>query len=98
LESFRHHILGRKFHVRTDHHSLQWLMEAKKGRLSRWAITLAEYEPFSISYRKGETNKVADYFSRYYAISECMPDVAFCSNITDESSLPPDAPLTRTDS
>jgi hypothetical protein len=46
LECFRHHILGRQFKVRTDHHSLTWLMEAKKGRLARWAITLSEYEPF----------------------------------------------------
>ena len=74
---FRHHILGRPFTVRSDHHSLQWLMDAQTGRIARWATMLAEYEPFEIKYRKGEQNKVADALSRVYAWSECMPDIAF---------------------
>ena len=76
-QNFRHHILGRPFTVRSDHHSLQWLMDAQTGRIARWATMLAEYEPFEIKYRKGEQNKVADALSRVYAWSECMPDIAF---------------------
>jgi hypothetical protein len=49
-QSFRHHILGTKFTVRSDHHSLQWLMDAASGRIARWATMLAEYEPFEIKY------------------------------------------------
>lgn len=78
-QSFRHHILGTHFTVRSDHHSLQWLMEAQTGRIARWATMLAEYEPFDIKYRRGESNKVADALSRVYAWSECMPDIAFCA-------------------
>lgn len=78
-QTYRHHILGSGFTVRTDHHSLQWLMDAEKGRIARWATQLAEYEPFTIVYRKGEANKVADALSRVYAWSECLPDVAFCA-------------------
>ena len=50
----------------------------KTGRIARWATLLSEYEPFSILYRSGATNKVADALSRVYAWSECLPDVAFC--------------------
>jgi len=78
-ESFRHHVLGTHFTVRSDHHSLQWLMNASTGRIARWATQLAEYEPFDIVYRRGESNKVADALSRVYAFSECMPDVAFAA-------------------
>ena len=35
LERFRPLLLGSKFHVRTDHSSLKWLLEAKSGRLQR---------------------------------------------------------------
>ena len=77
-QTFRHHILGSNFTVRTDHQSLQWLMDAPSGRIARWATMLAEYEPFTIIYRKGELNKVADAMSRTYAQSECLPDIAFC--------------------
>jgi len=86
-QSFRHHILGTRFTVRSDHHSLQWLMNATTGRIARWATQLAEYEPFDIIYRRGESNKVADALSRVYAFSECMPDVAFAASaLADNSS------------
>ncbi len=77
-QTFRHHVLGSNFTVRTDHQSLEWLMDAPTGRIARWATMLAEYEPFTIVYRKGAANKIADAMSREYAQSECLPDIAFC--------------------
>jgi transposase InsO family protein len=102
-QSFRHHILGTHFTIRSDHHSLQWLMDAHTGRIARWATILAEYEPFDIQYRRGESNKVADALSRVYAWSECMPDIAFAcaqiaipddndADIMDETLSPIDPP------
>lgn len=41
VTTFRHHILGTHFTVRTDHRSLEWLMDAKKGRPARWSIILS---------------------------------------------------------
>jgi transposase InsO family protein len=89
-QSFRHHILGTHFTVRSDHHSLQWLMDATTGRIARWATILAEYEPFDIKYRRGESNKVADALSRVYAWSECMPDVAFACGALHKDNLEED--------
>ena len=79
--TFRHHVLGTQFVVRTDHESLKWIMDAKTGRISRWGLLLSEYEPFEVRYRKGELNKVADAFSRLYEPSECLPDNVFFGEI-----------------
>ena len=49
---FRAYLIGDPVTVETDHQSLQWLMNAKKGRLSRWALRIAEFD-LSIKYRAG---------------------------------------------
>lgn len=86
LATFRHHILGRHFIVRSDHQSLEWLMEAKTGRLARWALLLSEYEPFTIQYKSGKVNKRADALSRMYEISEILPDIATIAAIRPTSN------------
>lgn len=85
VSTFRHHILGTKFEVRSDHQSLQWLMDAKTGRIARWALLLSEYEPFEVKYRSGQTNKVADALSRMYEDSECLSEEVFCGATQVES-------------
>ena len=105
-QTFRHHVLGTCFIVRTDHESLKWIMDAKTGRIARWGLLLSEYEPFEVHYRKGELNKVADAFSRIYEDSECLPDDVFCATITfadrtaenihnRQSFVPPKAEIKR---
>ena len=58
LEKFRPFLLGTRFLVRTDHSSLKWLLEAKSGRLQRWALKLAEFGSFEIQHRSGVSNRV----------------------------------------
>jgi hypothetical protein len=64
LNKFRPYLIGSRFIVRTDHHSLQWLMKAEKGRLARWAVSLQEFD-FELVHRAGKKNINADVLSRY---------------------------------
>ena len=73
LKKFDRFIRPRHFTVTTDHQSLQWLFEAKLGKLSRWAILLSEYN-FTIKWRKGTGNVVADYLSRYIDAADPVED------------------------
>ena len=64
LKQFRHYLLGRKFHLVTDHAPLQWLGSQKmEGMLQRWTIAIQEFD-FDIVYRKGALNTNADALSR----------------------------------
>ena len=62
---FRHYLLGRQFEVRTDHSSLQWLMNFKNpnGQLARWLEELSQYW-MVISHRPGRKHDNADALSR----------------------------------
>lgn len=82
LDKFRPYIMGSQLLVRTDHHSLQWLMKAQTGRLCRWALRLQEYSPFQIQRRSGLRHSNVDAFTRIFAESECLPDYAFMSCIS----------------
>ena len=61
---FRAYLVGSHFTIRTDHHSLQWLLRSDKGRLSRWAVSLSEFD-YTIVYRPGKENVNADVASRW---------------------------------
>ena len=74
LEKFRPFVLGTEFVVRTDHSSLKWLLEAKTGRLERWALRLSEFTPFKIVHRSGVSHGNVDAFTRVFAESDCVPD------------------------
>ncbi|GMF51122.1 unnamed protein product [Phytophthora fragariaefolia] len=62
---FRPYLYGRRFELVTDHAALTWHMKTKdlSGRLHRRALQLQEYN-FTITYRAGSTNVVADGLSR----------------------------------
>jgi transposase InsO family protein len=62
-EHFRPYLIGKPFMVETDHSSLKWLMNVPKGRLSRWALRLSEYD-FEIRHKAGVTHGNADGVSR----------------------------------
>ena len=65
LEIWRHHLLGRKFILRTDHSNLRYLQT--KGQLrqveARWLATIQEYT-FEVEHIPGKANKAADALSR----------------------------------
>ena len=62
---YRHYLLGAKFIVRTDHHSLAWLFRFKdySGQLGRWLEELSQYS-MEIQHRSGAKHTNADAMSR----------------------------------
>ncbi|XP_052704608.1 uncharacterized protein LOC128180527 [Crassostrea angulata] len=64
-QHFRHYLLGREFLVRTDHSSLQWLMNFKEpqGQLARWLEVLSQYH-MQIQHPSGKKHVNADVLSR----------------------------------
>ena len=64
-KQFHHYLWGRKFTVRTDHASLQWLTSFKEpsGMLARWMSILANYD-MDIVHRQGKLHSNADSLSR----------------------------------
>ena len=65
VDHFRYYLLGRRFCLRTDHHSLTWLMSFKEpqGQVARWLERLQEYD-YTIEHRPGRQHGNADALSR----------------------------------
>ena len=78
---YRPYLYGRKFTIRTDHSSLQWLLNFKdpKEQLARWLETLSEYD-FTIEHRPGKKHGNADGLSR-------KPCRHPCHRVTDPVTL-----------
>ena len=65
LRTWRHYLLGKRFIIVTDHHSLKFLQTQPQlsRRQARWLEFLAEFD-FEIVHRPGKSNVVADALSR----------------------------------
>ncbi|GLT61287.1 hypothetical protein SLA2020_340060 [Shorea laevis] len=65
VQKWRPYLLGRHFVVRSDHHSLKYLWSQKISTTAqqRWLYKLMGFD-FSIEYKKGKENIVADALSR----------------------------------
>ncbi len=65
LREWRHHLMGNKFIIRTDHKSLQYLQTQDKlsPRQVRWSELMQQYD-YIIQYNPGTQNDVADSLSR----------------------------------
>ncbi|XP_029053801.1 uncharacterized protein K02A2.6-like [Osmia bicornis bicornis] len=65
IRKMRPYLEGYHFSVLTDHQAPRWLqtLDNPSGRLARWNMELQHYD-FSVRYRKGEHNLVADALSR----------------------------------
>ena len=77
VDTYRHYLLGKKFTIRTDHHSLQWLMTFKnpEGIIARWIEELSKYH-FDIVYKPGKEHIKAD------ALSRCLQE-PICASLPD---------------
>jgi hypothetical protein len=65
VKKFRHYLSGKRFTVRTNHSSLQWLMNFKEpeGQVARWIEYLSAFD-FEIIHRPGKEHSAADALSR----------------------------------
>jgi hypothetical protein len=61
----RPYLEGQKFIIRTDHHSLRWVLNFSdaQGRLARWRLRLLEFD-YEVQYRPGALQHGADMMSR----------------------------------
>jgi len=65
LDKYRHYLLGKRFVIKSDHVSLQFLNSLKDsgaGRLHRWSLRLQQYT-YSLLHVRGVNNNVADALS-----------------------------------
>ena len=62
---FRPYLYGKKFVLRTDHHSLQWLHKFKEpeGQVARWLEVLFEFD-YTVVHRAGKRHTYAAALSR----------------------------------
>ncbi|KAL2097844.1 hypothetical protein ACEWY4_007051 [Coilia grayii] len=65
LDTLRYYLVGKEFVLETDHRALQWLHKIKdsNARVTRWYMAMQPYQ-FSVRYRTGKSNVVADFLSR----------------------------------
>ena len=66
LDKFRHYLVGRKFKLRSDQKSLQYLQTFKKpsGILARWILKIQDLN-YEFEHLKGKQNSPCDYLSRF---------------------------------
>ena len=71
-KQYKHHLIGRKFTVRTDHNSLTWLCRFKEpqGQLARWIEELSQYN-MVLQHRPGHKHVNADELSRLRSDVPC---------------------------
>ncbi|UYV74968.1 hypothetical protein LAZ67_12001925, partial [Cordylochernes scorpioides] len=84
IEHFHHYLYGQEFILRSDHASLQWLLNFKKleGQLARWIQRLQEYQ-VKIQHRPGKRHQNADALSR----GPCVPQCEHCARAEDKYGI-----------
>jgi hypothetical protein len=65
VRHWRPYLWGRRFHVKTDHYSLKYLLDQRLATIPQhhWVGKLLGFD-FSVDYKPGATNTVADALSR----------------------------------
>jgi hypothetical protein len=87
LKRFRHHLLGTKFTIVTDHEKLDKFMTQKdlSRRQIRWLETLCDFD-FEIKYSPGKLNILADALSRIYSHDDSGTERASSEYVTSDQS------------
>ena len=72
VQILRPYLERKHFDLYTDHQALKWMMNLTdvSGRLARWRLRLLEFD-FTVKYRKGAANAIADAVSRLPTNNEC---------------------------
>ena len=62
---YRYYLYGKHFTIRTDHASLQWMLNVKEpvDQLARWIQRMQNYK-YTIGHRAGSKHGNADAMSR----------------------------------
>lgn len=83
ISKMRYYLEGYSFTVLTDHASIRWLqtLTSPACRIARWCIYLQQFD-FTIKYRKGKSNHVADALSR-----DPLNDKDQSEEFTDETAF-----------
>ena len=65
LKMWRHYLMGNKFELKSDHHSLKYLFKQLKlnALQARWMELVRKFN-FEIKHIKGKKNQAADALSR----------------------------------
>ncbi len=65
LRTWRHYLLGSRFHIKTDNVATSYFETQKKltPKQARWQDFMAEFD-YVLEYKPGKTNVVADALSR----------------------------------
>ena len=94
----RPYLEGTHFDLYTDNQALRWILSGSdhSGRLARWRLRLLEFE-FTVTYKKGAKNTIADAISRLptYSEAKLAPDTEvpvqcyFISHYEQEDSQEP---------
>nr|KYP37665.1 Transposon Ty3-I Gag-Pol polyprotein [Cajanus cajan] len=82
IAKFRHYLIGHKFVIRTDQKSLKCLMEQPihTPEQQAWLHKFLGYD-FTIEYKPGKENLVADALSRSYFMAFSQPQWDFIANL-----------------
>ena len=88
VQSFHYYLRGKDFLVETDHRNLQWIETSQTPIVVRWRALLQSYS-FLIRHIPGVENKVADWMSRMYVITEevALPFEAIMESVHGGSAM-----------
>lgn len=96
VRKWRHYLLGQSFKVRTDQQVLKYLLEQRVGTPSqqKWISKLLGYD-FTIEYKSGKNNAVADALSRVHYPESTNPNSTQTPSIhTDQPDITNSNPTT----
>jgi RNase H-like domain found in reverse transcriptase len=71
----RPYLEGKRFVIKTDHHSLRWVLNFTdaQGRLARWRLRFQEFD-FEVLYLPGKSHHAADMMSRLQSIDPTLSE------------------------
>ncbi|XP_026428500.1 uncharacterized protein LOC113324394 [Papaver somniferum] len=93
VQKWRYYLSHSKFIIKTDHQSLQYLMDQKISTTlqQKWLVELMGFD-YIIQYKKGKDNVVADAFSKTHDIISSYDGDAEAQQLIASLLVSPDQP------